>query len=189
MWIVQPELLDTYYKDSVWMFCVVQICNAHTIQFIILLLIPSNTWDFQMGSERITNTVDSVQVLIIWFIFVQAANIQLAVLALSAIEMKWNKRRAFRFMMIAFTVCSIGASSGVGYYAWTAGMVGGLVNRAAYIWQFLYVGITVGLFIVSLTIRQGSIIIRAWGEKSRGLPSGETDRNSRSSTYILDAIV
>ncbi|KAI0166764.1 hypothetical protein GGR52DRAFT_581609 [Hypoxylon sp. FL1284] len=91
-WILRPEFLDEYYRGSIWMFWVVTICNAYTVLMTYFLLQPGYSYNTRTGQYELNDTVSQAQNLVLPFIFVQGATVQVTILLSSLVEMKLKYR-------------------------------------------------------------------------------------------------
>lgn len=153
-WIIQPELFTQYHSDSIWMFWAVAICNAHTILMTILLLKRPS-----IGSSYVIlyDTLEVAGVLGLWFVVAQGATIQVSILLFSLVEMKWKSRLLIRFMIISLFMLLMAAST-------TACIVTYMTYKSDaldFLFQLVYLGVTLGLLLASLIFRQLFGLIRA----------------------------
>ncbi|KAI0887604.1 uncharacterized protein GGS22DRAFT_157575 [Annulohypoxylon maeteangense] len=165
-WIIRPELLDTYYEESIWMPSIVHICNTYVISMAVSLLVPAFVIFYEYRDDGLiipSDTATTAQSLIVWFIFVQGATIQLAILLSSLTEMKLNNQKIICCTITFITLFLQAVSCYICYLTWNAGIYD---EFYVYLWQFLYVLVTFGLFLISLIVRQLSILKRARGKRS-----------------------
>lgn len=162
VWILRPELLDEYYKGSIWMFWVTIICNAYLIMMTCLLLEPGFTWDTNLKDYVINDTVSQAQNMIVWFIFAQGVTVQISILLASLIEMKLKHRGAIHATLLITYGGFITASV---YLFIFIGLVPESLelsqNTSKYGVPMFCVAGTFALFIIALTIKQISSYIRS----------------------------
>ncbi|KAI1781321.1 hypothetical protein F4818DRAFT_34842 [Hypoxylon cercidicola] len=175
-WILRPELLDEYYRGSIWMFWVVSICNAYTIMMTCLLLEPGTTWDGQLQQYVINDTVSEAQNMVVWFIFVQGVTVQIAILLTSLIEMKFKNRGVIHLMI--FVTCGILIAASAFFYNFLSwdyfGEILGISDdMERYGLPLFCVLGTLGLFILALVVKQISAYLRSRGTRSDELLLGD----------------
>lgn len=169
-WIIRPELLDEYYKDTLGMFWVVTICSGFNVMMAVMLLLP-----YSVDSQGTITGIDALsqaQSLVIWFIFSQGATIHLTLLVFSFIEMKW-KRRAATHILLA--LISAGLIIALVYLCLSVRDGSSQPYLHKYGVPMSYIATTLGIFIIALVVRQllnGLRIRRYWSPEAdhNGLP-------------------
>ncbi|KAI0902054.1 hypothetical protein F4806DRAFT_445547 [Annulohypoxylon nitens] len=137
------------------MFWAVAVCNAHTLLMTIMIL-KRPSIDRNNGLPY--DILKIAEILGIWFVVAQGATIQVSILLFSLIEVKWKNRLLARFMMIFLLMLFMTASAISCLMAYNGGALD-------FLFQLVFLGVTLGLLLASLIFKQLFAFIRALKER------------------------